>query len=175
MKKPLNEIWRDIRGFEGFYQVSNLGRVKSLKRRGCNKERIRVFAPAGNGYLRMVLSANNYQRTISAHRAVAEAFIPNPSNLKTVNHKDFNKKNNCVENLEWVSHKDNILHSCNSGRHYHRPVQQLTLAGHLLKKWESAYKVETELGYFSTNISRCCRGKKKTYKNFKWRFCNEAD
>lgn len=165
-----NEVWKDIKGFEGAYQISSMGRVKSLPRKQSRKEKIRVFAKAPNGYLRMVLSFENERRTISAHREVAKAFIPNPQNLETVNHIDFDKTNNCVENLEWVSHKENIQHNCNYDKNYHRPILQKDLNGNIIRRWKSAYSVELEKGWFATNISRCCNGNKRTYKKFKWEF-----
>lgn len=165
------EEWKDIVGFEGFYQVSNLGRIKSISRRN-KKERIRVFYPAPNGYLRLVLSVNNKRKTISAHRSVAEAFIPNPNNWETVNHKDFNKNNNCSNNLEWLPISLNIRHSCINGRHFKKPINQFDLKGNFIKEWGSAYQVECELGYFATLISRCCRGAQKHHKQYIWRFKN---
>lgn len=112
------EIWRDIKGLEGKYQVSNLGRVKSLEREvvcGFGKkpihERILTSRVINNyGYHIMVLQG----RIKLVHRLVAEAFIPNPNNLPEVDHIDHDKMNNRVENLRWINHKDNILH--NRGR-----------------------------------------------------------
>ncbi len=164
------EIWKDIKGFEGAYQISSMGRVKSLVRKFNKTEKIRAFSTAPNGYLRMVLSFENKRKTISAHREVAKAFIPNPKNKETVNHIDFDKTNNCVENLEWASPQENIQHSCDNDVHFHKPILQKDLKGNIIRKWKSAYSVELELGWFSTNISRCCLGKKKTYKKFKWEF-----
>lgn len=175
MNRQPNEEWRDIAGFEGYYQISNLGRVKSLKRGRCSKEKLRVFAKAPNGYFRMVLSVGNVRKTISAHRAVAEAFIPNPMGFETVNHIDFDKSNNSVGNLEWVSVQDNIGHACQHGKHYRKQVVQCDLQGNPIKVWESAYKVEQKLGYFSTLISRCCRGKQKTHKGFIWKFYEDNE
>lgn len=166
----VKEVWKDIDGFEGIYQISSKGRVKSLSRKQSTKERVRVFSMSPSGYMRMVLSFNNKRVTISAHREVAKAFIPNPNNLSTVNHIDFDKTNNCIENLEWASYKENINHSKKHGRRFHKPVIQRSIDGEFIKKWYSAYSVEKELGYFSTLISRCCLGKQKTHKGFKWEF-----
>lgn len=111
------EIWKDIKGYEGVYQVSNYGNVRSLKKWDLNK---RAFIDAetlikptdnGNGYdiigLRIITKRKNFY----VHRLVAETFIDNPMGLKYVNHKDYDKKNNCVDNLEWCTQKDNIAHS----------------------------------------------------------------
>lgn len=102
----MDEIWKDIKGYEELYQVSNMGRVKSLKRGA-------ILKPSHNGcgYLKFVLSKNNNQKTFYIHRLVAEAFIPNLGNKPQVNHIDGNKENNIVSNLEWSIAKDNILHS----------------------------------------------------------------
>lgn len=166
----MSEQWKDIEGFEGAYQISSLGRVKSLPRKQSRTERTRPFSPAPNGYLRMVLSFNGKRLTISAHREVAKAFIPNPNNLETVNHIDFDKTNNTVENLEWNSTIQNVGHNLKHDRHYHKPVIQRSINGEFINKWSSAYSVEKEKGWFSTLISKCCLGKQKTYKGFKWDF-----
>lgn len=111
------EIWKDIKGYEGVYQVSNYGNVRSLKKWDLNK---RAFIDAetlikptdnGNGYdiigLRIITKRKNFY----VHRLVAETFIDNPMGLKYVNHKDYDKKNNCVDNLEWCTQKENVAHS----------------------------------------------------------------
>ncbi len=161
------EIWKYINGFQT-YMVSNFGRIKH--RKDSLRENIRVPHKTSKGYLRLVLSENNRRVTISVHRAVAETFIPNPNAYTTVNHKDFNTENNRVDNLEWLSISENIRHSCNNGRHYRKKVLQIDTNGHIVKEWESAYEVEQALGYFSTLISRCCRGIQKTHKGFIWKF-----
>lgn len=107
----IEEVWKDILGYEGLYQISNLGRVKSLPRKNnkriINKEIIKVFTKLPNGYLKAGLSKNGKTKYYFVHRLVAEVFIPNLENKPCVNHKDCNKKNNCVNNLEWVTHKEN--------------------------------------------------------------------
>ena len=107
----MQEIWKDINDYEGLYQVSNLGRVKSLSRK--YKKRViqeHIVQPsiAHNGYLRVGLSKNGIRKYDSIHRLVAKAFIPNPNNYNIVNHKDCNRQNNCVDNLEWCNEKYNI-------------------------------------------------------------------
>ena len=109
------EIFKDIKGYEDLYQVSNLGRVKSLKRISPQghllKERIKKQSNRGGGYLFVTLCKSGIQTMYSVHRLVAEAFLSNPDNLPCVNHKDENKQNNCVDNLEWCSYQYN----CNYG------------------------------------------------------------
>ena len=98
----MQEIWKDVKGFEGKYKVSNLGNIYSIKKDI-------IISPTYNhkGYLRVSLY-NKKQYILTIHRLVAKAFIPNPKNLPQVNHKDGNKTNNCVENLEWCDNSYNI-------------------------------------------------------------------
>lgn len=112
----MSEIWKDIEGYEGLYQVSNLGRVKSLDRidcRGQHREpKFMKARPTKQGYLRVGLWKNGKVKTVSIHRLVAEAFI---SKNFTVNHKDGNKSNNTVDNLEWMTQKENNIHAYETG------------------------------------------------------------
>ena len=116
------EIWKDIKGYEGLYQVSNLGRVKGLDRYvNCKYGRRKIKGKIMNyttrsGYNVLVLRRNNKRQSKQVHRLVAEAFIPNPNNYPVVNHKDTNRKNNHVSNLEWVTVKENVLWSVNKMR-----------------------------------------------------------
>lgn len=160
--------WRDIIGYEGLYKVSDGGDIKSIK---SNK----ILSPDINqdGYKRIVLYKNKTRKHYSVHRLVAEAFIPNPDNLKEVNHKDEDKTNNTVGNLEWVSSKDN----CNYGTRNrkialskNKPVLQLSLEGDFIKEWESANEVARVLGYSQSNICNCCNNKRKTAYKFKWTY-----
>lgn len=100
------EIWKDVVGYEGLYQVSNLGRVKSLFR---YKKILKQFED-NKGYLRVTLYKNNKSKSIKVHKLVAEAFIPNPNNYDCINHKDENKTNNRVENLEFCSFYYNLMY-----------------------------------------------------------------
>ena len=168
-RQPEGEEWKDIPNYEGLYQVSNLGRVKSLAR-GNKKERIRIPAKARNGYLYIVLSKNGVQHTIRIHRVVAEQFIPNPNNYETVNHKDFDKNNNSCSNLEWMPMGDNIRHAKDNSIGNNKPVLQYTLDGEFVREWHSAYRAGKELGFTSELISKCCRGKQHEHKGFIWKF-----
>lgn len=100
----MEEIFKAVKGYEGYYEVSNFGRVRSTSYKG-----VRILKPCKmkNGYLNVILCVNQIKVHKNIHRLVAEAFIPNPLNLETVNHKDGNKENNTVENLEWLSFEDN--------------------------------------------------------------------
>lgn len=110
----MEEIWKDIKGYEGLYQVSNTGKVRSLDRKVWNytkKGRILKMHNNGHGYYNV--SLHNKEKTEKhayIHILVAKAFIPNPNNYEQVNHKDFDKSNNSANNLEWVSRKQNVLH-----------------------------------------------------------------
>ena len=114
----MEEIWKDIIGYEGLYQVSNFGRVKSLSRQVFvsnphfigyrkTKEKILSNKPSKIKYVYVILNKNSEKFQVGIHRLVAQAFIPNPNNLPEVNHKDENPSNNFVDNLEWCSHSYN--------------------------------------------------------------------
>lgn len=110
----MEEIWKDIVGYEGLYQVSNLGRVKSLDRIDASGHRRKgkILKPRINhdGYVQINLHKNSIRKTVSVHRIVAIAFIPNTENKREVNHVDENKANNHVSNLQWCSPKENVNH-----------------------------------------------------------------
>ena len=112
------EIWKDVKDYEGIYKISNLGRLKSLKRKGTgtftNKEIILKKGINTKGYYTHVLSKNGKTRTRTLHRLVAEHFIDNPNNQRCVNHKDGKPKNNNISNLEWCSYSENSLHGYRS-------------------------------------------------------------
>ena len=110
----MQEIWKDIRGYEGLYQVSNFGNVKSLMFINnivkIKRDKI-LYKSTRSGYYTVNLCKNGKRLSKQVHRLVAEAFIPNPNNKKIVNHKDFDRKNNYVDNLEWLTQQENILYS----------------------------------------------------------------
>lgn len=117
----MKEIWKDIKGYEGEYQISNKGRIKSLSKTKVRdnitgityKTKEKIMRPACNkkGYLGTMIGRNGKTKSVKVHRLVAEAFIPNPLRLHEVNHIDGNKSNNSVENLEWVTHQENMAHA----------------------------------------------------------------
>lgn len=178
------EKWRDIKGYEGLYQVSNYGRVKSLERDvelvsklgklyiRRQKEKIRAPHWNNNGYIVYDLWKNNEMISLLIHHLVAEAFIPNPMNFDTVHHKDHNPANNCVDNLEWM---DGGEHSAIHTNERAKRVDQIDkVTGEILHQWNSATEAARELGYDNGNISKCCSDKYpsyKTYKNYIWRHC----
>ena len=121
----MNEIWKDVVGFENLYQVSNFGRIKRNKHfieckngnKRFFKEKILFYKKNKKGYIRVHLRSNLNNSMYAVHRIVAEAFIPNPDRKETVNHKDFNKENNYVENLEWMTISENIKHAVINSRY----------------------------------------------------------
>lgn len=133
----MNEIWKDIEGYEGYYQVSNTGRVKTLNRvvtqkNGTKKklkERILKPAKCTNGYLRITLCTNSHAIGFLIHRLVAKAFIHNPNNQPEVNHIDENIENNHVENLEWVTSQQNSRHGTNIERMRKALIERGSVAG----------------------------------------------
>lgn len=117
------EIWKDIEGYEGSYQVSNKGRIMSHRRLLTFVRSGKLFTRVMRGMImKQAVTVQKYhriqltQKDYRVHRLVAQAFIPNPNNLPQVNHKDFNRGNNNVKNLEWVTHQENIIHAVNGGR-----------------------------------------------------------
>lgn len=117
----MEEIWKDVVGFEGLYQVSNIGRVKSLPKLihsrtpHYTQEKILRSHPKKNGYIGLVLRKNGESINKTLHVLIAEAFLQKPLNAECVNHKDGNKANNCVENLEWITFSENIYHAYKHG------------------------------------------------------------
>lgn len=184
MKKPI-EIWKDIPEYEGLFQVSNKGRVKSLKRkvrRGYKyelktvPEKIRSLSIDKHGYYHLALSKNNKRKNYFLHRLVAMVFIPNPENYPVINHIDGNKKNCCVENLEWVTISENAKHAYRAGLKKpsggatkYRPVAQYTIDGKFLKKYKSIAEAMKETK--SLNIGSCLnkKNKHKTSGGFIWK------
>lgn len=180
-----HEIWKEVKEYEGLYEVSNLGRVRSLDkiisdRKGRNYFRKgQIIKPQkdSGGYNKIKLSNTNNIRQMSIHRLVAEAFIPNPDNLPCVNHKNEVKTDNRVENLEWCTPKYNTNYgTCIERGHkkLSKSVLQYTLDGTLIAEYPSIRGIEKEKGFYNTNISACCRGKIKTAHGYIWRYKNEV-
>lgn len=181
------EEWRDITGFEGHYQVSNLGNIRSLDRwveyrtgkRCFIKGKILHPMKCSNGYYEAQLSQNNKRIIIMLHRAVAQAFIPNPNNLPEVNHKDEDISNNCVENLEWCTSKYNANYGTRNQRCFdkvqkkqQKPINQLTLSGEFIKRWDGIGQASRSLGINDSHIVRVCKHKVKNESagGFKWEY-----
>lgn len=149
----MTEEWKDIKGYEGLYQVSNLGRVKSLDRYITKSNGVVQFkkgiikTPKVNSdeYHTVTLSKNGRNKTIGIHILVAQHFIPNPENKLEVNHKDFDRKNNSVNNLEWCTHQENIKYSADNGRYKMRNYIGICNPNYGNHKLSAFYKENPEI------------------------------
>lgn len=168
-----NEIWKDIEGYEGIYQISSLGRVRSIDRYRKSKDNSLAFVKGKilkgkidkDGYIEYALCIHNTIKYYRAHRLVAQAFIPNPNSLPLINHINEIKNDNRIENLEWCTTQYNNEYSKS------KSILQLDKNYEFINKWKSAAQIESELGFNHSDISKCCRGiKNKTVKGFKWVF-----
>lgn len=161
------EIWKDIEGYEGLYQVSNLGNVKSLNYKHTGKERVLKTAKDKDNYLVVGLYKEAKLKTHRVHRLVAQSFIPNSKNLPQINHKDEDKTNNCVENLEFCDRKYN----CNFGTRNQRVAESNSKRVLCVENgvvYSSTMEVQRQLGFSNGNISSACNGKLKTAYGFHW-------
>jgi len=174
------EIWKDINGYEGLYQVSNLGRVKSLERYKQNHSKLQLIPEKikskridAQGYELVDLYNKSKQKTIRVHRLVAETFISNYGNEDTVNHKDGNKTNNKVVNLEWASFEEQnkhfYKHNLKSEENIKKAVKAMNKAQSKPVKclnngkvYESASEAAREIGVSGSLVMRCCRGEGKS-------------
>ena len=164
------EIWCPIKGYEGLYEVSDQGRVKSI---GYGDDRILRPGREGCGYLQVGIYKNGEQKKCKVHRLVAQTFIPNPDNLPEVNHKDEDKENNSVQNLEWCDRKYNQNYGTRTQRQSEKlskPILQYTKSGKLVREWKSMMDVQRTLGYFRNSISNCCNGKCKSAYDYIWKY-----
>lgn len=195
----MKEIWKDIKDYEGLYQVSNLGRVRSLDRvinyniengkKVKRKGKILKQRSNWNNYLYIHFSKNSKIKLFIVHRLVAEAFIPNPNNLPQVNHIDGNKFNNRVDNLEWCTAKENIIHSWKMGlskgyihpkgkltdysRKLCKKVNQYDLDGNFICSYNSISEASKNTKCSATDICACCKNRQKTSRNFIWKYADE--
>ena len=167
MEVVMTEFYKDIPEFEGLYQISNLGNVKSLRSNIIMKPR-----KNNAGYYYIQFSVNQKKTKKFIHRLVAEVFIPNPANKKEVHHLDGNPENNKMTNLKWVEHKDHtdLEHIPRATK----PVIQYDLNGNFIKFWNSQSEINRELNYNKGSISNCCNGKTKTAYGFKWQYAKEG-
>lgn len=189
----VNEEWRPVAGFEKYYQISNLARVKSNDRiikRGNGEYkkpgRILKQIPNSKGYMRVQLNGNGVSKRTFVHRMVAIAFVSNPNNKPHVNHMDSNHTNNSSSNLEWVTHKENIRHAINKGRFDEsffatnrkfandreskkRAVIGTSRGGRTIR-FNSIQDAGRYFGGRAGDICRCCKGERKTAQGYSWKY-----
>jgi hypothetical protein len=197
-KKFDGEEWLPVAGYEKLYAISSFGRIKSFgttvaysvfwgrkKKAVINTETILSQKKHNRGYKLICLFKDKTKKYTTIHRLVAIAFIPNPENKRTVNHKNGVKWDNRVENLEWATDEENGLHSFKElgrkaaktylgkfGKNHNRskPVLQYALDGTFVKEWENAPQVTREKGWFTSNINSVCLNRAKTAYGFKWKY-----
>lgn len=174
----MKEIWKDISNYEGLYQVSNLGNIKSLDRyvnykikdtKRLIKSQNKKLTLNKKGYLKVTLFKNGKGETREVQRLVAEAFIPNPENKPQVNHINGNKTNNNIENLEWCTCKENTLHSLYVLGKKIKQVKQYDLNGNYLNTFSSIKEAEKETNVYSCAISNVIHGRRKKAGGFIWK------
>ena len=180
------EIWKDIPGYEGLYQVSNYGNVKSLNYRGTKgKHKCLKLNTDKYGYKIVILANHGKYKSYKVHRLVAAAFIENLNNYKEVNHKDNNKDNNQINNLEWCDRSYNVKYSYKNGFHIapksmlgkkgknhpiSKPVKQYDLNGNFIKEYESANLASQATKVCYMSIKKCRCGRQKTAGGFIWTY-----
>ena len=173
-----DEQWHDIAEYEGLYQISNFGRVKSISRtidrHGLTNIPDKIMNPSTNikGYKVVQLSKDGIRTTYFVHRLVAKTFIPNPTNLSQVNHKDEDKTNNKVDNLEWCDGRYNINYgTCLQRRseHFKKKVCQYSLDNTPIKVWDSLKEAAIALKVCKDSISKCCHNVYHSCGGFKWK------
>ena len=186
----MQEIWKSIEGYEEKYEVSNLGRVKSLKNnKGIDRELILKPRISKNGYLYLNLWNNSVCKAKKIHRLVAEAFCFKSDNAQCVNHINGVKTDNKAENLEWCTYSYNTKHAVEKGlikptigkingmygKHgknhpSSKPVLQFDMKGNFLKEWESCIEAGTTLNLCGGSIQRCARGDRKSAFGYIWKY-----
>ena len=176
------EIWKDIKGYENLYKVSNFGRVKNVK-----TQTIKVATKCKNGYLYIDLYKNNERVKRTVHRIVAETFLDNKNGFTDINHIDGNKLNNNVDNLEFCDRSHNLkeayrlklrkkVKSMLNKKDYLCPnskkVNQYDINGNFIREWGSTMQIERELKIKHSNISACClkNRKYKTAGGYRWEY-----
>lgn len=178
----MEEVWKDIEGYEKLYQVSNFGNVKSLDHYASNGKKEILYKGKTlqqqkhkkTGYLSVELSKNNKQKRIMVHRLVARAFIDNPNKMPCINHIDEDKTNNKAQNLEWCNHKYNNNYGENTKK-LCKPVLQYDLNGNFIKEYYGANEASRQLKIGCTNICKCCRGERKKTKGFVFKYKKEEN
>lgn len=171
----MTEEWKKVEGFEGFYEVSNFGNVRSLNYH--NWGIVKNLTPVVDryGYERVCLTKNGKQFNRLVHRLVATAFVENPNDLPQINHLNEIKTDNRVVNLEWCSAKENTNHGTRNQRMSQskknkncKAVVQMDMNGNEIRKWVSFMEVNRVLGYDVGFLARCCKGRSKSAYGYMW-------
>lgn len=168
----MKEVWKDIEGYEGLYQVSSFGRVHSLY-----KNIILKGVKATGGYTIVNLSKNGSTSTKTIHRLVAQVFIPNPENKPEVNHIDEDKSNNRVDNLEWMTAKENVNHGTRNKRLSRTksiPILAINLKTGESKQFYGINECARQLGLNPSNITSVLKGNRKQTGGYKFKYLNEG-
>lgn len=174
----IDEKWLPVKDFENVYCVSNYGRVKNIL-----TNHILKCSLDSHGYYALNLydKNNNKRNFITLHRLLAETFIPNPENKPQVNHKDGNKSNSYLDNLEWSTASENTQHAYDNNLIHLKkganspnaiPIIQYSLNGEFIKYWGGATCVMNELGINKSNIIQCCKGNVRQAGGYKWKYAN---
>lgn len=183
----MNEHWKPVSGYEGRYEVSDFGRVKSLPKTVVTVaytrhtvERILKPSPDGKGYLMVWLYKDDIRHSHKVARLVAEAFIPNPENKPQIDHINTIKTDNRVENLRWVTGKENIHNPITYKKNADskrgslngkaRKISQYTMSGDIIRQWNCIADVKRELGFGHSHIIQCCRGYRSNAYGYVWRY-----
>ena len=175
--KNIIENWKPIKNYEGLYEVSDLGNIRSVTRKIIDKNnkikiikgRIHKLYATKSGYIAVSLYKNSKQKVYRVHRLVAEAFIPNPNNLPQVNHIDENKENNCINNLEWCTVSENALHKTRKGE---RKILQYDRDGNFIKEWKSIKIASIELNISYSTLQDAVKNNRYCFNSF-WRYYSE--
>lgn len=165
----MTEEWKPVVGFEGLYEVSNFGNVKSICAGRWKSTMIRKPVPDRDGYLTVNLKKNGKYVCAKIHRLVAKAFISNPNNLPQINHKDEDKANNRADNLEWCDCRYNNNYNDRPKRFY-KPVIQLTDDGREIQRFESVKAAAESIGINPANISGVLTGRRLKTGGFRWQY-----
>ena len=163
------ELWKDIPGYEGLYQASTYGRIRSIFR----YQKILKICNRYKGYGVVTLCVNKNRISASVHREIAKTFLPNSNNYPIVNHKDENPSNNRIENLEWCDSKYNINYGTGiqrSAEQKYKPISQFSLNGNFLATYQSSKEASEILGVSRAAICKCCKGIHKTCCGFIWKY-----
>lgn len=170
----MKEIWKDVIGYEGLYQVSNLGKMRSLDRYINNNSRIQFIkgqniktSKGTRGYVMVHISKNSRKKYASVHRLVAKAFIPNQENKPYINHINGVKTDCMADNLEWCTLKENQQHAIRTGLRKTKKVNQYDKDNRLIKTWDS---IKNAREYIKGDIRKCCNEKAQTAGGYKWKY-----